>query len=167
MSATLLDHTTTIDEGMSNPGEATTEDEFDLGAATEGLRDMMESVDLERITESAAGWVRDHPLVALGGAVAVGFILGAMVRPGPRERESGGSVLRQAAADFGRELQSQAVDYRQSAAHKIAEVASTVIGKEQGDGVRSQATGLLTDTVRTAVTALALNKLSEWLRRSA
>ncbi len=125
-------------------------------------------LDFSELLETATDWVRDHPWLAVGVAAGAGFLLGTLVSDGTPEPKRQGSVLRQTAAEVGRELESQAADFRRSAAHKLANVASTVV--EAGSEVKSsgtQAAETVTDTLKTTLAAIAFNKLGEWLKRSA
>lgn len=138
----------------------------------EGLSDLagrlnLRDLDFEELAASGGRWVREHPLVSVGVAAGVGFVLGALVCDRSSRPDDTGSVIRQAAADVGRELESQALGIRRAAAEKLATAASSVVDPDsKARTAAAHAAESVTDTLRTAVAALAMNKLGEWLRRA-
>lgn len=74
-------------------------------------RDLVETA--REAGEQAVGFVKRHPLATLGGAVALGLVIGAMTKPGRRLTRRGGvlaALATDAALAYGMKLIDQASD---------------------------------------------------------
>lgn len=114
--------------------------------------------------ESAAGFVKRHPLATIAGGIAAGLIIGGLTRPGRRmaRRVGGrGSALATVAADaalaYGLRMLDGANDLARSAGDKF---------EDFGDSVGTQARGLRRDAAyRADVTTDALHSMKRGAAR--
>jgi hypothetical protein len=147
--------------------EIQTEPLLDGGRLGE-LVDSIENIDVDELVDRAGRWVRDHPLLALAGAAGVGFLVALAVRsggqPGPSGRSRG--MLREAAGDVGRELETRAEGLRAAASREMAAVAASIVDPVKAKvSAATEGETPVSDTLKAIFASLALKKVGEWLSR--
>lgn len=89
-------------------------------------RDLVETA--REAGEQAVSFVKKHPLATLGGAVALGLIIGAMTKPGRRLTRRGGvlaALATDAALAYGMKLIDQASDAARAGREHLGELGQS------------------------------------------
>ena len=80
--------------------------------------------------ETATDFVKQHPFATLGGAIAVGLIIGAMTKPGRRVARRGGvlaSLAADAALAYGMHAIDRAGDLARDGQDKLEDFGDSVV----------------------------------------
>ena len=140
------------------------------------VRERIETFDFQAAAGRTTHWIRENP--AISAAIAVGlavFVVYSVRRAAEGSEEPaeasgrGAGVLRRTASEFGSEIASVAERYEKTAAKKAADIATNMASRAgvQTNGTSNTGNGVpaLSETIRSAIASVVLNRISDWLRR--
>lgn len=138
------------------------------GGRLSDLVDAIENVDVDDLVDRAGRWVAEHPMLAVAGAAGIGLLVGLALRGGSEEGPDTPrrGLLRDTAADLGRELESRADGLRTAVSREMAGVAASIVEPVKARvSAATEGDATVSDTLKAVFASLALKKVGEWLSR--